>query len=280
MNRTITSSMCALAITAVTLPSARAAAPNLCVPATNKAPQWWNPNLGATQKEARWAGATTRSLTQGPRAASVRSLWKPTQETVYFEMRVEGDVSVDAGHDVVFVALSDDTGTQPELFIRFDALQGCSNVSDCDGAGAALAGAAVQYSAASTQGTSTSWSPLSSVNPSVDFTVEHPWAVVDDSGAVPIWTLSFALHVPVDGAGEIRPDLRIYSDVIVHDPGYTSGTDYELPVLCTPSSITSNDCTIYGAPGAEAPYDLPLGNMVASWPRLRSDCPTLAVLSL
>jgi hypothetical protein len=110
------------------------------------------------------------------------------------------------------------------------------------------------------------------VNPSADFAVEDPWIVVENVGTTYAWTVSFALRVPVDAAGDIRPDLRIYGSSWVYDPGFTSGTTWELPVLCTSSSLSSNDCLILPDALTDLPGDLPIGNLEDSWSVLRSDC--------
>lgn len=268
-----------VASAALSVPTAHAAE-DACVPETNQAPQWWNPALGPAQKEARWSGAVSRTQKQSPYAARVRMIWKPAQETVYFEHRVQRDAALDPDDDVVLFALGDETGTQPELFIRFFPVKGCSNVADCTGAGAALPASAVEFSEATPSGTSITWSPLSNTNPGGDFVVEHPWVAVEQVGSTYTWTFSFALEVPVVG-GEIRPDLRVYGNAVVYEPGPTSGTLFEFPLLCTSSSVTSNDCLIYGSPGAEVPFDLPIGNLEDSWPFLESgacDQPVLVIV--
>ena len=245
------------------------AAEDLCVPDTQQGPQWWNPALSANAKEARWSGATVRTQTTGPYAASVRTIWKPALETVYFEFSVQNDRALDAD-DVVLVALGDASGTLPELFIRFAPVAGCGNVGDCDGNGAALDPSAVEFSEATFGGTSITWSPMSTSNPSADFVVDHPWVVVEPVGSAFDWTFSVALQVPVDGSGEIGPDQRIYGNAVMIEPGPTSDTLFEFPLLCTPSSVTSNDCLIYAGPGADVPFDLPIGNMTDSWPVMES----------
>jgi hypothetical protein len=58
----------------------------------------------------------------------------------------------------------------------------------------------------------------------------------------------------------------------------SSDTIVELPVLCTSSSPTSNDCLIGGGPAAgELLDELPVGNLEDSWSVLRSDCVLLAM---
>jgi hypothetical protein len=271
MHRTIATTFAVLLASTTLLTPTAHAADDLCVPETNPAPQWWNAALSPAQKEARWDDADVRMLSSGAYTARVRSVWKPSQETVYFELSVQGDRALHASGDVVLFALGDETGTLPELFIRFAPVQDCAvNPAACDGDGVALVGTSVLFSAATFSGTSITWSKLTTNNPSADFVVEHPWVVVEPVGSAYDWTLSFALQVPVDGSGEIWPDLRIYGNAVMRESGPTSYTEYEFPLLCTSSSVTSNDCLIYDGPGAQVPYDLPIGNMVDSWPVLES----------
>ena len=79
------------------------------------------------------------------------------------------------------------------------------------------------------------------------------------------WTLSFALEVPTDGSGDFV-DRLFYGNAIAYDPGFTSGTYYELPLWCSPSSLSSNDCLIYSGPSPELPASLPYGAMLDTWP--------------
>lgn len=266
MRRIAASLAPALTILVTTASAALAAPDTLCLPdAGANEPAWWNPGLSATKKEARWAGALVRKHAAGTHAARVRALWSPSSERVFFELRVAGDPTLDPDHDAFVVALGDETGTTPELLIRFAPNLDCGGGA-CADPGAPLDATAVTYAEATVL-TSITWSPLSPTTPSGDFTVEHPWVVVDAAGT---WTLSFALHVPVDAAGDIRPDLRIYGNALAYDPGITSGTYHEHPLLCRSSSISTNDCSL--APGFTVPDDLPVGNLEDSWSILRSDC--------
>jgi hypothetical protein len=268
MARTLTP-LATLLASAFLVSTAHAAPVDLCVPETQQGPEWWNPGLSPAKKAARWQGATVRKQTQDGFSARVRSIWKPSLETVYFEYSVYGDPSLDAS-DAVLVALSDATGTLPELFVRFSPVAGCSNVADCDGDGVELGAGAVEYSEATFNGISITWSAMSTVDPSADFEIEHPWIAVAQDGDTHDWTLSFALHVPVDGSGEITPDLRIYGNAVMIEPGPISSTTWEFPLLCTSSSPISNDCLVYGGPDGEVPFDLPVGNMTDSWPVMES----------
>lgn len=254
------------ALTILVTASAAVAAPDtLCLPdAGANEPAWWNPGLSATKKEARWAGALVRKHNVAGGTARLRALWSPASERLFVEVRVGGDTTIDPDHDAFVVVLGDAAAIYPELLIRFAPVAGCLGGA-CAYPGAALDASAVVFSEATVL-TSITWSPLSPTTPSGDFSVEHPWVVADASG----WTLSFALHVPVDAAGDVRPEQRIYADVLAYDPGFTSGTFVEHPILCTPTSVISNDCSLF--PGFEAPADLPVGILEEAWSILRSDC--------
>jgi hypothetical protein len=261
------------AVTSLAAATAHAAPDELCVPEPVSAgPAWWNPGLSPAKKEARWYGALVRKLSMGGRDARLRALFDPTQETVSFEVLVAGDPSLDAVEDTFLLALGDATGSVPELFIRFAPLASCPDAAACGGAGVPLAAGAITYSAATPSGTSLTWGPLSATNPSPSFIVEAPWVSVAENAGTFVWKLSFALSVPVVAGGEIRPELRVYGNAVAYEPGFTSGTFRELPLLCTSSSVTSNDCLIHALPQPELPFDLPLGNMTSSWSVLRSDC--------
>jgi hypothetical protein len=259
------------ALTILVTASAAVAAPDtLCLPDVGaNEPAWWNPGLSAIKKEARWAGALVRKHVAGFDSARLRALWSPASERVFVEVRVNGDTTLDPDHDALVVVLGDAAGLYPELLIRFAPLAGCGGGA-CAYPGAALDDTAVTFSEATVL-SSISWSPLSPTTPSGDFSVEHPWIVTDASG----WTLSFALHVPVNAAGDVRPHQRISANALAYEPGVSSGTFVEHPILCTSSSLTSNDCSMF--PDFEAPDDLPVGNLEDSWSRLRSDCAQLSL---
>jgi hypothetical protein len=256
--------------------TAHAVPDQLCVPDVAGAePAWSNPGLSPAKKERRWDGALVRKLSAGVHDARLRALYSPAAETVYVELLVDGDPSLDAGADLFLVALGDETGTVPELFIRFDPAQACAIPADCAGAGVALDPSAISYAAATSGPSSLTWGELSTVNPSASFAVANPWIVVTEVAGTFTTVLSFELVVPVDASGEIRPDLRIYGNAVVHVPGISSATIAELPILCTSSSPTSNDCLIGIGPLTDLPSDLPIGNLEDSWSVLRSGCPAL-----
>lgn len=245
----------------------------ICVPEpSNAAPMWWNVNLGPNQKESRWSNAAVRTLVSGDAHGRLRTVWSPDAQTVYVEMRVEGDPSLDPEEDQVLVALGNKTGTLPELFIRFAPVAGCEDPADCAGAGAALPAGAVLFSQVESSWISLNWGPLSETQPAGNYAIAHPWIVVEEVGDSFTWTLSFALTVPVTAAGEIRKNLRIYGNAVMYDPGPISGTYRELPLLCTSSSPISNDCLVAFSLGTDLPGDLPWPNMDDTWSVLRSLC--------
>src|SRR5262245_14937395 len=116
MSRTIATAVLAAASLAAS--TAHADPDQLCVPpAGTNDPAWWNPGLSPAKKEARWSGALVRKLAEGSTGVRVRALWSAAASTVYFEYSVHGDPSIDPDFDAVLVALGDETGTTPELFI-------------------------------------------------------------------------------------------------------------------------------------------------------------------
>jgi hypothetical protein len=235
---------------------------DVCLPTANPHPDWWSPGLGAQQKEARWSGAAVRKQIVGSRSARLRSVW--SSDTIYVELRVGGDATLD-DEDAFVMAISDAAQTLPELYVEFHPLEDCPQWTDCAGAGVALDPASISYAEGSSSGSSLTWSALSSTNPSSDFTIEHPWIVTSAVGSTYSWTLSFALTVPTDGSGDFV-DRLFYGNAIAYDPGFTSGTYYELPLWCSPSSLSSNDCLVYSGPSPELPADLPFGAMLDTWP--------------
>lgn len=236
---------------------------DICLPTANPHPDWWSPGLTAQQREARWKYASVRKNTWGTRAARVRAVWSQP-DTIYVEVQVSGDNSLD-DDDAFVMAISDAAQTLPELYVELHPLEDCPVWTDCDGAGVPLDPASILFSEGSSSATSLTWSPLSSTNPSDDFAIEHPWVVTAATGSTYIWTLSFALTVPTEAGGEFA-DRLFYGNAIAYDPGITSGTYYEMPLWCTPSSVSTNDCTIYSGPAPELPFDLPWGAMLDTWP--------------
>lgn len=240
-----------------------AAVDDVCLPDAQPAPDWWSPMLSAAKREARWKHAWVNQLDDGTHAARMRAIWSPQGDAVYVEVRVDGDPALDAEGDAFVLAITDDSQSAPQLLIRFTPVSGCANWFDCDGAGAALGASAIHYAAA-TMGTSLTWTALDEVNPSTDFAVAHPWVVVERSATFS-WTLSFVLEVPTDGSGDFV-GRRLYGNAIAYDPGVTTGTFYELPLLCTPTSLTSNDCLLYSGPAPQLPQALPVGIIADAWP--------------
>jgi hypothetical protein len=267
-----------IVIVTLTAGAAQAAPDQLCVPdAGSPAPQWWNPGLTPKAKEARWSGALVRKKTAGGRSARMRALFGPAEQTVYFELAVSGDPSLDAAHDAVLLGLGDEAGALPELFVSFSPIAACPDAAACAGDGVPLDASAIQFAEAIPTVTSLGWGALTETNPSADFFIDHPWVRVSELAGVYTWTLSFALVVPVDAAGDIRPDLRIYGNGVAYHPGWTSGTYTELPVMCTSSSVTSDDCLIGVGFLTDLPGDLPYQNMDDTWSVLRSDCVALSL---
>lgn len=241
---------------------AAAAPDDICVPPANPTPNWWS-NLTPTKREARWSGADVRTEINGIRTARLRSVSSQQADRIYVELRVGTDLSID-DEDAFVMAISDDAQEYPELLVEFHPLEDCAVWTDCDGDGIALDPASITYTQGEPTASSMGWSASSSVNASVDFQIEHPWIVVAKSGNKHTWTLSFVLTVPTDGAGDFA-GRRIYGNAIAYDPGVTTGTYYELPVWCTSSSISSNDCLMYSGPSPQLPDALPWENMVETW---------------
>lgn len=274
-------------VTLAAVPTAHAAPNDACVRqaegvpgAANHTPEWWNTSLSDSQREVRWTGAAVRTddNTSTPELARTRMIWDRPAETVYFEFEVNGDPAINTSQDLAVLTVANAAGTAPELFIRFQPLRSCSTVSNCTGAGSAIASSAVSYSTASVSGSGgVTWSSLSNVNPNPSFVVNQPWVkvrpVVSGGTTTYSWTLSFALKVPLSG-DNIRPNLRIYGNAIMYVPGPTTGTAIEFPLLCTPSSPTSNDCLMFSGPSGGSIMDaVPRGGMATTWPILDSANP-------
>lgn len=276
----IATAMTAAAMIATTAISTTASAdsppPTLCVPAIeDDHAQWWNPEVDVETVEAEFNAGAGLGVADGTRSAVTRMLWDPGEELLMVRVAMTGDESVEPADDRFVLVVSDEDGEIPELFIEFRPLLGCGDPEECE-AGRGVSDDAIQYAEA-TVVTSLSWSPLSDVNPSTDFEIYKPWIEVeiDDSGPITLyhWTLSFALQVPVDGNGDIRPDLHVYGTVLDYVPGPTSDTIVELPTLCESSSPTSNDCLIEGGTHpTDYPDGFPYYTVEQSWPLVRSDC--------
>ena len=236
---------------------------DICLPEANPHPDWWSPGLTAQQREARWAGASVRKEVAGSRVARVRAVWS-TSDTIYVEVKVTGDVSLD-DEDAFVMAISDAAQMVPELFVEFHPLEDCPVATDCDAGGIALDPESIAYAEATPTLSSMVWSELSSTNPSTEFEIDHPWVVTAAVGSTYTWTLSFALTVPTDGSGDFA-DRLFYGNAIAYDPGFSSGTYYELPLWCESVSVSSNTCLMYAGDTPELPEDLPFWPMVDGWP--------------
>jgi hypothetical protein len=236
---------------------------DVCLPEVNPHPDWWSPGLTAQQREARWAGASVRKEVVGSRIARVRAVWSQS-DTIYVEVRVSGDPTLD-DEDAFVMAISDAAQTLPELYVELHPLADCPVWTDCDGAGIAVDSESIAYAEATNSGISIDWSELSSANPSSEFEIDHPWIVASSVGSTYTWTLSFALTVPTDVAGDFA-DRLFYGNAIAYDPGIISGTYYELPLWCERSSPISNNCLIYSGYQPELPEDLPHWPMLQTWP--------------
>lgn len=250
---------------------ARAGTDELCVEQAQgvpgpqpKTPEWWNPALTEDQRETRWTGAAalTDAGSAVPELGSGRVIWDAPSQRLFFEFEVDGDPSLDANQDLVMLAVSDPTGTEPDLYMQFRPVHDCSPASACASPGVPLSTSWVEYAQADNSGTSPTWSALSTTNPSADWTVHDPWVQVDThiSGGNTYhrWSLKFALEIPVDGGtGEAWPDLRVYGNSVMYMPGPTSGSAVEFPLLCEPGSPLSDDCIVYSVGNAPLPAGIP-----------------------
>ncbi len=228
-----------------------------------KTPEWWNPALSDNQRETRWTGSTSiyEDGTAVPELGSSRMIWDKNSQKLFFQFDIDGDPTLDDEEDIVMLTVSDPTGTEPDLYIQFQPVYDCFPVSNCGGQGTSLSTSRIEYSQA-TVSTSVSWSPLSTTNPSTDWTVHDPWVEVESytSGGNNVyhWTLKFALEIPVDaGTGEAWPDLRVYGNSVMYMQGWTSGTAVEFPLLCDDPSTTSDECIVYSPGNDPLPAGIP-----------------------
>lgn len=235
-----------------------------------KHPEWWDLSLTDAQRETRWTGATAiyDVGSAAPPVGSGRVIWDKPSKRLFFEFDINGDPSVDASQDIVMLAVSDSSGTDPDLFMQFQPLGVCTPLLSCFGKGKAVTSSWVKYSQASVSTTIT-WSSLDVNNPSTDWTVLDPWVEVKrymtSGGFKYDWKLKFALEIPVDlVTGEAWPDLRVYGNAVMYMPG-TSGTAVEYPLLCDPPSPTSNDCLVFSTGFPALPGGLPVGNISTQW---------------
>lgn len=246
--------------------TAHAAPEAICLVEADPAPDWWTPGITAARRESRWSGADVHEQTDGTRTARLRSIWSPQWDKIYFELRVEGDVALD-DEDAFVLAISDVAQTVPELYVEIHPNEQCPHWSNCS-AGEALDASSITYAEATAGVSSLTWGDLTEDNPSSDFTIHHPWIRTARVGSSFTWTLSFAMTVPTTGGDFV--DRRIYGNAIVYDPGFTSGTYDEFPLWCTSSSVTTNDCLLYGGPSPDLPQDLPVGTMNQGWPTVEA----------
>lgn len=245
--------------------------PQLCVPDADKAgPKWWKPTANPKAIDLRFATGASLGPVQNEATAQARILWDPHHERALVRVAVTDVESLDPEDAFVFV-VSDAAGVRPELLVRFRPLQGCTDPLACRGNGVGLGGAAIDYAHA-TATTSLTWTALSPHNPMADRTVTHPWIQTRqyDEGQFG-WTLTFAVDLPTDGAGDIAAQTRVFGSVVERVDGPTSTTELELPVLCESGSPTSDECAMVGIGDIELPDDLPLA-VESSWVLLSSDC--------
>jgi hypothetical protein len=275
-------------VTLAIAPTAQAAPNDACVRqaqgvpgAANHTPEWWNTTLSESQREVRWTGAAVRTDDQSstPELSRTRMIWDSPSQTMFFEFEVNGDPSINTSQDMAVLTLGNTAGTAPDLFIRVQPLRGCSTVANCTGAGSAISNSAISYSQATVLPSSIAWSALSNVNPNPAFTVSHPWVRVREivSGGTTTynWTLSFALQVPVDGSGNVRPNLRLYGNAIMYMPGPSAGIAVEFPLLCNPGSGSGSECLMFsGASSGTIMEDVPVTNMGTLWPVLDTANPS------
>lgn len=272
MNKKILSTLAAAA--AVTLcasaSAAMASGPELCVPEVAPGPMWWTSNADTGAIALQFASGATLGSVSNDASAQARILWDVKQQRALVRVQVHDVEALDPEDAFVF-AVSESTGTRPELLVRYRPLVDCPNVAACGGRGIEVDGAAIDYAHASAI-TSPTWTALSHQNPMPDRTVSHPWIQTEfqDNGMLS-WTLTFAIELPTDIAGDIAPKLRVYGSAVDRVHGPTSDTDLELPVLCESSSPTSDECSMIDIGEIELPEDLPTA-VASSWVGLSSTC--------
>lgn len=258
-------------------PPAQAGTDELCAEQANgvpgpqpKYPEWWDLSLTDAQRETRWTGATSiyDVGSAAPPVGSGRVIWDKPSKRLFFEFDINGDPTFDQNQDIVMVAVSDPSGTEPDLFIQFQPLGVCSPLLSCSGQGKAITSSWVKYSQA-TVGATVSWSTLDVNNPSTDWTVLDPWVEVRryfaNGGFNYDWKLKFALEIPVDLAtGEAWSDLRVYANAVMYMQG-TSGSAVEYPLLCDPLTPSSNDCLVFSSGFPSLPGGLPVASIDNLW---------------
>jgi len=272
MTTKIVSALAGIAM--LTLSTAAAAAmvagPTLCLPdAPKSGPQWWKSNAKPAAINLQFAAGATLGPAGAGIVAQARTLWDPNHQRALVQVDVKDVAALDPEDAFVF-AVSDATGTRPELLIRYQPLAQCPNVAACDGHGVGLPKSAIEYAHA-TGITSLTWTPLTHNNPMSDRTVTHPWIQTkqQDNGKLG-WTLTFAIELPTSGS-EIAPNTRVFGSVVDRVHGITSDTELEAAVLCESGSPTSDDCALSGVGEITLPGDLPTA-VGSSWALLSSTC--------
>lgn len=265
------------ALAAITLltPTAAAAAmlagPTLCLPDVAKpGPQWWKSSAKPAAIELQFAAGATLGPAGAGFVAQARTLWDPNHQRALVRVDVQDVEALDPEDAFVF-AVSDATGTRPELLVRFQPLAQCPGVAACDGHGAGLTESAIEYAHA-TGITSLTWTPLTHDPPMPNRTVTHPWIQTQqqDNGKFS-WTLTFSIELPTVAGGEIAPKTRVYGSVVDRVHGVTSDTELEAAVLCESGSPTSDECALGGPGEIVLPGDLPAA-VASSWPLVSSRC--------
>lgn len=251
--------------------AAMVSGPQLCVPdAANPGPRWWKPNTDPADVELQFAAGATLGPVHNDAVAQARALWDPQHDRALIRVDVDDVEALDPEDAFVF-AVSDSTGERPELLVRFRPLIDCLNPAACGGRGVGVDSEAIDYAYA-TALTSPTWTPLGPKNPMFGRSVKHPWIQTHhgDDGQLG-WTLTFAIELPTDIAGDIAPDVRVFGSVVDRIHGITSDTELELPVLCESGSPTSDECIMSGIGEIEVPDDLPTA-VESSWALLSTTC--------
>lgn len=262
MHRRIALPLAAFLLPLAYVGTAHAVPDEICLPEADPTPDWWSPGLGALRRESRWVGADVREETNGTRNTRLRSMWSADYDKIFVEVRVQGDNSLDE-EDAFIMAISDAAAELPELYIEMHPNTQCPVWGDCS-AGVELDASSILYAAADPSPIAMDWDPLTEINPSVDFEIQHPWIRTTRTGSTYTWTLSFAMTVPTTD-GDFM-DRRIYGNAVAYDPGVISGTYYEMPVWCTSASPISDTCLVYSFGHDTLPEDMDIYVMNDSWP--------------
>ena len=252
-----------------------------------KFPEWWVP--GALGKPQRWTGATNRtgnpSASAAPEMANVRSIWDAPSRRLFLHFSVRGDPQLNPEQDMVALALTDATGA-PALYIDVRPLLGCvagettdiAAVSAGCQAGQAVSGGSpanpvVRYAAATPGGT---WGGITPTNPTAGSPFEvvdaNHWVEVSESGGLFDWDFKVSLVLPVDGTGQVDPNVRIYSTSFLafrSGPGIADPVvTFEFPTLCNPDGIAGTCEMDHGSAGPTLPSAVP--DTTTRWPPLHT----------